>query len=191
MNIIKKCLRSNMETQNITTELKKSGERQFSPNSIIILWIQNTPNTNKTVLSRNGAQISSDTGEYDKLFKNLTSQSLDKYSVLTISLKRLSLCNVKHRLTFLSGHFEQKDKSNRRICYRALIIDAKDKEEECLLLVQESNLYGCSISEEDKIALKKKSIVFKFIVITLIIILILLIWILNTLKMLSYFNMMN
>lgn len=100
MNIVKRCLRSSMKTQDIIAELEKSGERQFSSNSIIILWIQNTPNAYKTVLSRNGTQISSDTSKYEKLFKILTSQSLDKYSVLTASLKRFNFCNRKHRITF-------------------------------------------------------------------------------------------
>lgn len=158
----------------------------------IILWIQNTPDTYQTVLSYNGKQLKSGTSEYIKVFENLTSINLEKYTVLTNTLRRLNLHFQKHRSTFISGHFQQTDKSNRKICYRALIIDAKNKEEECHLLVKEASLYGCSISEEDKIALKKKRICSKIVVILLIVIIIISsLWILNSSKILSFFNTMN
>jgi hypothetical protein len=151
--------------------------------STIVLWIQNSPDTYQTILSHNGKQIQSGTSEYLKLFEQLNSQSLERYRVLTETIKRLTLRNKEHRLTFISGHFEQTDKSNRKICYLALVVDAKNKEEECSLLVNESNLYGCSICEENKMALKKKDISFSLVIILIIFVIVLLIWIFNNLKM--------
>ena len=151
--------------------------------SSIVLWIQNSPDTYQTILSRNGKQIQSGTSEYVRLFEKLNSQNFESYRVLTKTIKRLTLRNKGHRLTFISGHFEQTDKSNRKICYLALVVDAKNKEEECSLLVNESNLYGCSICEKNKMALKKKDISFSLVTIFIIFIIVLLIWILNNLKM--------
>lgn len=151
--------------------------------STIVLWIQNSPETYQTILSYNGKQIQSGTSEYLKLFEQLNSQSLERYRVLTETIKRLTVRNKEQRLTFISGHFEQTDKSNRKICYLALVVNAKNKEEECSKLVNESSLYGCTICEENKMALKKKNISFRLVIILIIFIIILFIWILNSLKM--------
>lgn len=125
----------------------------------IILWIQNTPETYETILSFNGTALQAGSSQYIKYFEKLTSKDLQKYTNLTSSVKRLSenrSIQRNCRSTYLSGHFVQTDNSDRQICYRALIIDAKDNEEVCSLLEKEALLYGCSISEEDKLALKKK-----------------------------------
>ena len=123
----------------------------------IILWIQNTPNLQKTVLSDNGKELKSGSTKYITLFNILTKIELEKYNVLTPTLKRYSyLSKESKKHTFLSGHFQQTDESNRQICFRAFIINAKNKNEECRLLEEEARRYGCSISEEDQKALKKK-----------------------------------
>lgn len=125
------------------------------------LWIQNIPETFETVLSLNGRRLQSGTSQYIKEFEKLNKVDLEKYTILTPSLKRFTYKNrfrkIGHRITFVSGHFVETDQSDRRICYRALIIDAKNKEEECSLLTNEAQLYGCTISETDKAAFKKKS----------------------------------
>ena len=126
-----------------------------------ILWIQNIPETFETVLSFNGSRLQSGTSQYIKVFEKLNKVDLEKYTILTPSLKRFTYKNrirkIEHRITFVSGHFVETDQSDRRICYRALIIDAENKEEECSLLTNEAQLYGCTISETDKAAFKKKS----------------------------------
>lgn len=127
-----------------------------------ILWIQNIPETFETVLSQNGRRLQSGTSQYVKVFEKLTSVDLEKYTILTPSLKRYTrdksrIRKIEHRITFVSGHFVETDQSDRKICYRALIIDAENKEEECSLLTNEAKLYGCTISEPDKAAFKKKS----------------------------------
>lgn len=126
-----------------------------------ILWIQNIPETFETVLSFIGSRLQSGTSQYIKVFEKLNKVDLEKYTILTPSLKRFTDKNrirkIGHRITFVSGHFVETDQSDRRICYRALIIDAKNKEEECSLLTNEAQLYGCTISETDKAAFKKKS----------------------------------
>lgn len=129
-------------------------------NSNTILWIQNIPETFETVLSFNGSRLQSGTSQYIKVFEKLNKVDLEKYTILTPSLKRFTQDKSKkidHRITFVSGHFVETDQSDRRICYRALIIDAENKEEECSLLTNEAQLYGCTISETDKAAFKKKS----------------------------------
>lgn len=153
----------------------------------ILLWIQNIPGTYETVLSCDGERVQSETKEYIYLFQELTSQQLDGYRTPTLSLRikrmsRLRVVSEKPCMTLLSGLFEQKDKSGRRICYRALIVGAKNREEECALLIKESNLYGCSISEEDESVLKKKDR-NPFIIIVVITLIIVLIWILIVQKM--------
>ena len=129
--------------------------------SRITLWIQNIPETFETVLSLNGRRLPSGTSQYIKEFEKLNKVDLEKYTILTPSLKRFTDKNrirkIGHRITFVSGHFVETDQSDRRICYRALIIDAENKEEECSLLTNEAQLYGCTISETDKAAFKKKS----------------------------------
>lgn len=127
-----------------------------------ILWIQNIPETFETVLSQNGTRLQSGTSQYIKVFEKLTSLDLEMYTILTPTLKRFTrgkskIRKIEHRSTFVSGHFVETDQSNRKICYRALIIDAENKDEECSLLTKEAQLYGCSISETDKAAFKKKS----------------------------------
>ncbi len=125
------------------------------------LWIQNIPETFETVLSLNGLRLQSGTSQYIKEFEKLNKVDLEKYTILTPSLKRFTYKNrirkIEHRITFVSGHFVETDQSDRRICYRALIIDAENKEDECSLLTNEAQLYGCTISETDKAAFKKKS----------------------------------
>lgn len=125
------------------------------------LWIQNIPETFETVLSLNGIRLQSGTSQYIKEFEKLNKVDLEKYTILTPSLKRFTDKNrnrkIGRRITFVSGHFVETDQSDRRICYRALIIDAENKEEECSLLTNEAQLYGCTISETDKAAFKKKS----------------------------------
>ena len=125
------------------------------------LWIQNIPETFETVLSFNGSRLQSGTSQYIKVFEKLNKVDLEKYTILTPSLKRFTdkkrIRKIEHRITFVSGHFVETDQSDRRICYRALIIDAENKEEECSLLTNEAQLYGCTISETDKAAFKKKS----------------------------------
>ena len=130
--------------------------------SKITLWIQNIPETFETVLSLNGQRLQSGTSKYIKEFAKLTSIDLERYTILTPTLKRLTqdksrIRKIKDRVTLISGHFVETDKSDRKICYRALIIDAENKEEECSLLTNEAQLYGCTISETDKAAFKKKS----------------------------------
>lgn len=127
-----------------------------------ILWIQNIPETFETVLSQNGTRLLSGTSQYIKVFEELTSLDLEKYTILTPTLKRFTqgrseIRKIEHRTTFVSGHFVETDQSDRKICYRAMIIDAENKDEECSLLTKEAQLYGCSISETDKAAFKKKS----------------------------------
>lgn len=125
------------------------------------LWIQNIPETFETVLSLNGIRLQSGTSQYIKEFEKLNKVDLEKYTILTPSLKRFTVKNrirkTEHRITFVSGHFVETDQSDRKICYRALIIDAENKEDECSLLTNEAQLYGCTISETDKAAFKKKS----------------------------------
>ncbi len=128
-----------------------------------ILWIQSIPETFETVLSLNGKRLQSGTSQYIKVFERLTSLDLEKYTILTPTLKRFTqgksiIRKIDHRITFVSGHFVETDQSDRKICYRALIIDAENKEEECSLLTNEAQLYGCTISETDKTAFKKKSV---------------------------------
>lgn len=127
-----------------------------------ILWIQNIPETFETVLSQNGSRLQPGTSQYVKVFEKLTSVDLEKYTILTPSLKRYTrdksrIRKIEHRITFVSGHFVETDQSDRKICYRALIIDAENKEKECSLLTNEAKLYGCTISEPDKAAFKNKS----------------------------------
>lgn len=158
--------------------------------SNIVLWIQNIPETYETVLSQNGTRLQSGTSQYIKVFEKLTSLDLGKFTILTPTLKRFTqgknkIRKIDQRMTFVSGHFVETDQSNRKICYRALIIGAKNKEDECSLLTNEAQLYGCTISKTDKVAFKKKSI-NKGMAITFIaiLILILIIWIFNDPKML-------
>lgn len=141
----------------------------------IILWIQNTPKAQQTVLSCNGKSLQSGTSIYIKAFQELTSKDLKLYTTLTPTIKRLVSKKKNKRFTYLSGHFIEKDNSNRQICYRALIYYALSQEEECALLEKEVHLHGCSISEEDYEALKKKNIKLRIIILITLIILILLI----------------
>ena len=167
--------------------------------STTILWIQNIPDTYETVLSFNGTRLQSGTSKYIKVFEKLTSLNLVKYSILTPTLKRYTqgesrIRKNEQRITFVSGYFEETDQSDRKICYRALINDAENKEEECLLLIKEAKLYGCTISETDQTAFKKefsKSILITLAVIIIIILIFIIIWIQNNPKMLSFFNMTN
>ena len=129
--------------------------------SLTILWIQNIPETYETVLSYNGTRLQSGTSKYITIFEKLTSVNLEKYTVLTPTLKRFSqgksrIRGIEHQVTFVSGHFEQTDQSDRRICYRALIIDAENEKNECSLLNNEAQLSNCTISEADQGKLKKK-----------------------------------
>ena len=147
-----------------------------------ILWIQDAPNSHETILSVDEVQIKSGTSKYISIFDKLIARDIEKYKVLTSSVKRLTeYSKGKKKGTFLSGYFLETDGSNRRICYRALIIDAKDREEECFLLEKEARLYECHISEEDRIALKKKS--KSFVLILLLIFIIICLWIYLNLKM--------
>lgn len=154
--------------------------------SKITLWIQNIPETFETVLSLNGQRLQSGTSKYIKEFANLTSIDLERYTILTPTLKRLTqdksrIRKIKDRVTLVSGHFVETDKSDRKICYRALIINAANEEEECSLLTNEARLYGCTIPETDKEALKKKSfnkgLAITFAAILILILILSIIWI--------------
>lgn len=152
---------------------------------IITLWIQNAPETYQTILSFNGIALQAGSSKYIKYFEKLTSEDLHKYTELTSTVKRLIVrkgLGIKQNFdsTYLSGHFVQTDKSDRQICYRALIIDAKSNEEVCSLLEKEAQLYGCSISEKDKLALKKKSNNSALIIILIILVILICIWIFNS-----------
>lgn len=184
----------------------------MTENSKVFLWIQRTPDTFQKVLSCNGEQIQPNTSRYNNIFDLITSQDITDYKDLTSTLRKITkkkykinsenccIDNGKHRMTFFSGNYEETDKTNRKICYYALIVDAKDSEEECDLLVKESKLYGCSISDGDVIALKKKRIDNKQIVVLFLIlatiflistIIFLILWIQNTQKISLFFNTMN
>lgn len=183
----------------------------MSENSKVFLWIQRTPDTFQKVLSCNGEKIQPNTSRYNNIFELITSQEITHYKDLTSTLKRLTkkkyrintencfMGNEKHRMTFLSGNYEETDKSNRKICYYALIVDAKDNEDECALLVKESKLYGCSLSDDDIIALKKridnKQIVILFLILVTIFlistIIFLILWIQNDQKISLFFNTTN
>ena len=152
------------------------------------LWIQNIPETFETVLSLNGRRLQSGTSQYIKEFEKLNKVDLERYTILTPTLKRLTqdksrIREIEHRITFVSGHFVETDQSDRRICYRALIIDAENKEEECSLLTNEAQLYVCTISENDKDEFKKKNynkllaISFTAIIILILILILSIIWI--------------
>ena len=154
--------------------------------SRITLWIQNIPETFETVLSLNGRRLQSGTSQYIKEFEKLNKVDLEKYTILTPSLKKFTqdknrIRKIEHRITFVSGHFVETDQSDRRICYRALIINAANEEEECSLLTNEARLYGCTIPETDKEALKKKSfnkgLAITFAAILILILILSIIWI--------------
>lgn len=127
---------------------------------IIILWIQNVPDTNESVLSRNGEPFQPGSSEYINNFKCVTELNLDDSRSLTPTVKRYTRQKHNLRATFLSGHFIQKDEHGRLICYRAVIKNASNEEAELDLLKKEAAKYGCSISEEDQCALKKKDVFF-------------------------------
>ena len=184
----------------------------MSENSKVFLWIQRAPDNFQKVLSCNGEKIQPNTSRYYDIFELITSQEITHYKDLTSTLKRLTkkkykinsenccMDNEKHRMTFFSGNYEETDKSNRKICYYALIVDAKDIEDECALLIKESKLYGCSLSDDDIIALKKKRTdnkqIFVLVLILVTIFLIstiifLILWIQNDPKTSLFFNMTN
>ena len=158
-------------------------------NTTTILWIQSIPDVFQTVMTCNGELLQPGSSRYINLFSRLTSQDLQKYKALSSTLKRLtlhrSMLSKRKRVTFLSGHFTQKDASDRLICYRALIVNAEDEEQECEKLIQEAEIYGCTITEEDKSLLRNKdnrysTFIIIYILITLFIIIT--IWIINSLK---------
>ena len=150
------------------------------------LWIQNIPETFETVLSLNGRRLQSGTSQYIKEFEKLNKVDLERYTILTPTLKRLTqdksrIRKIKDRATLVSGHFVETDKSDRQICYRALIINAANEEEECSLLTNEARLYGCTIPEADKEALKtqsfNKGLATTFAAILILILFLIIIWV--------------
>ena len=154
----------------------------------IILWIQSVPETNETILSVNGSTLQPGSSKYLKCFAAVTSKDLQKYATLSPTLKRLTVTKSHffkptHRYTYLSGHFTQKDSSNRLICYRSLIIDASDETQEWNLLEKESKLYGCTLSDEDKDAIKKKNNNHNYVIVLIILLTLITIWIIISQRM--------
>ncbi|MBM6805003.1 hypothetical protein H6A24_00535 [Bacteroides caecicola] len=128
----------------------------------IILWIQGESVHNDDILSCKGKRIDKSSDCYIRYYKllvytNHCHKLREKPHWISLYKGKIGIDNGSSTYYLLYGHYKEVDTANRPIGFMSYV-RTNNIEDALNAVINESKLYGYSISDEDMAYIKKKSI---------------------------------
>lgn len=127
----------------------------------IILWIQGESVHSDDILSCKGKRIDKSSDSYVKYYKLLVytkhcHKLKEKPHWMSLYKSKIFIDNEPSTYYLLYGHYKEVDAANRPIGFMSYV-RTNNIEDALNAVINESKLYGYSISDEDMAYIKKKS----------------------------------